>query len=284
LLRMTVQGSCGVGEPNMTAGFNCNCFICRLETSLTTELSADRSSENYHYVVDSSLVLSGFPTSLELIQHLHRPEIDHQYPSSDQILLELIRPRTNPSLQQSWNSILLLVFIPTIHRTTSQLSVSFPFLARDDIAQNLVTILLEFLHSNELQSRHSHLAFTVARRIRRTAFRWAIHESRIAAVEQPHGPPTARPEPEASEDHSPSAVLLREFLDNCERRGWLTSTERRILTESKIEGVSCQELSRRNGHSSVALQHRIQRLIDKLRRLTQKPPHDIPQQLELFPK
>ena len=42
-----------------------------------------------------------------------------------------------------------------------------------------------------------------------------------------------------------------------------TSTERRILTESKIEGLSCRELSQRNGHSAVAIQHRIQRLIDQ---------------------
>lgn len=268
----------------MIAGPNCNCLICRLETNLTAELGEDGNGEKHRQLVASSPVLSGFPTPLQLIQHLHRPEVPHQGPSSDEILLELLRPRTNLFLQQFWHSVLLLVFIPTIHRTTSHLSASFPSLARDDIAQHLITVLLEFLYSNELQSRQSHLAFTVARRIRRAAFRWAIHESRIAAAEEPDGPPTASPELEASKDHSHSEVLLREFLDNCERRGWLTSIERRILTQSKIEGVSCQELSRRNGHSPVALQHRIQRLIDRLRRLTRKPPNDIPQQLELFPK
>jgi len=266
------------------AGTNCNCFICRLETRLTAELDADGNGEKYSQLVASRLVLSGFPTPLELIQHLHRPEIDHQYSSSDHILLELVRPGLNPVLQQFRHSMLLLVFIPTIHRTTSQLSASFPSLARDDIAQHLIMVLLEFLGSRELQSRQSHFAFTIARRIRRAAFRWAIHESRIAAAEEPDGAPTTPPELEASKDHSHSEALLREFLDNCERRGWLTSIERRILTQSKIEGVSCQELSRRNGHSPVALQHRIKRLIDRLRRLTRKPPNDIPQQLELFPK
>jgi DNA-directed RNA polymerase specialized sigma24 family protein len=264
------------------AGTNCNCFICRLEMRLTAELDAD--GQKYSQLVASSLVLSGFPTPLELIQHLHHPEIDHQYSFSDHILLELVRPGLNPVLQQFRHSMLLLVFIPTIHRTTSQLSASFPSLARDDIAQHLIMILLEFLGSRELRSRQSHFAFTIARRIRRAAFRWAIHESRIVAIEQPAGPPTMRHSLDLSEDPSHSPALLRKFFDDCERKGWLTSTERRILTESKIQGLSCRELSQRNGHSAVAIQHRIHRLIDRLRRLAQTSSNNIPQQLELFPK
>ena len=268
----------------MIIGTNCNCLICRLETRLTAELGGDGSREKYSQLVASSLVLSGFPTPLELIQHLHRPEIDHLYSSSDHILLELVRPGLNPVLQQFRHSMLLLVFIPTIHRTTSQLSASFPSLARDDIAQHLIMVLLESLGTKELQSRQSHFAFTIARRIRRAAFRWAIHESRVAAIEQPAAPPTMRYSLDVSEDPSHSPVLLRQFLDDCERKGWLTSIERQILTDSKIEGLSCRELSRRNGNSPVAIQHRIHRLIDRLRHLAQAPSHDIPQQLELFPK
>src|SRR4029077_13960637 len=209
----------------MNAGLNCNCLICRLETTLAAELDAHENAEWHRQLVASNLVLSGFPTPIDLIQHLHHPEIDHHYPASDKILIELLRPGTHPFLEQFRNSMLLLVFIPTIHRTTSQLSASFPSLARDDIAQHLIMVLLEFLASKELQSRQSHLAFTVARKIRRAAFRWAIHQSRIAAIEQPDGSPITPLRPQASEDHSHSAVVLREFLDNCERKGWLTSTE-----------------------------------------------------------
>jgi DNA-directed RNA polymerase specialized sigma24 family protein len=268
----------------MIAAPNCNCLICRLETSLIAELSAEGNSAQYRKLVDSSLVLSGFPTPVQLVQHLHRPEAEDQHSSSDDILLELLRPGVDPLLRQLWHCLLLLVFIPTIHRTTSQLNAIFPSLARDDIAQHLITVLLEFVRSRELQSRRSHLAFTIARRIRRAAFRWAIHESRIAAVEERDGPPTVPPSLDVSGDPSHAAVLLRQFLDDCERKGWLTSTERQILTESKIEGLSCRELSQRNGYSAVAIQHRIHRLIDKLRRLAQTSSNNIPQQLELFPK
>jgi DNA-directed RNA polymerase specialized sigma24 family protein len=263
---------------------NCNCLICRLETNLIAELSAEGHSAQYRKLIDSSLVLSGFPTPVQLVQYLHRPDAENQHSSSDDILLELLRPRIDPLTRQLWHCLLLLVFIPTIHRTASQLSAIFPSLARDDTAQHLITVLLDFLHSKELQSRQSHFAFTIARGIRRAAFRWAIHESRVAAIEEPDGPPTMLRSLDVSGDPSHAAVLLRQFLDDCERQGWLTSNERQILTESKIAGLSCRELSRRNGHSAVAIQHRIHRLIDRLRRLAQKPSNSIPQQLKLFTK
>jgi DNA-directed RNA polymerase specialized sigma24 family protein len=268
----------------MIAARNCKCLICRLEANLIAELAADGNSEKYRQLAASSPALSGFPTSFELIQHLHRPQAEDQHSSSDDILLELLRPGIDPFLRHLWHCTLLLAFIPTIHRTTSRLSASFPSLARDDIAQHLITVLLEFLHSRELRSRQSHLAFTIARKMRRAAFRWAIRESRLALAVEPGGSPTAPFDTEAPKDHFHSVILLRQFLDSCERRGWLSPAERQLLTESKIEGVSCQELSRRNGQSPIAIQHRIQRLIDRLRRLAQKPPNNIPQQLELFPK
>jgi DNA-directed RNA polymerase specialized sigma24 family protein len=259
----------------MIAPPKCNCLICRLETTLITELSAQGNHTYYRQLVDPSLVLSAFPTAVELIHHLHRPEPGDQHSFSDPILLGI-----DPLLRQLWHSVLLLVFIPTIHRTTSQLSAIFPSLARDDIAQHLITVLLEFLRSQELQSRRSHLAFTIARKIRRAAFRWAIRESRIEAVGEPNRLPTLPLSLDGPEIHLHSAAVLQQFLDDCERKGWLTSTERQILTDSKIGGMSCRELSRRNGHSTVAVQHRIHRLINRLRRLAR--PSIVPKQLELF--
>jgi DNA-directed RNA polymerase specialized sigma24 family protein len=267
----------------MLAGPNCNCLICRLEADLITELGTDCSQTLYLRLAASCLVLSGFPTTLQLIRHLHRPEAGHPSPTSDEILRELLGLPSDPDLLQFWHSTILLAFIPTIHRTSSHIGTTFPSLTRDDIAQHLIATLLESLYSSELRSRQSHLAFTVARRVRRLGFRWAIHESRTALRKEAVGPPLTAPVP-AAFDRSGSALLLCEFLDSCERRGWLSSSERHMLMQCKIEGISCQELSRQNGHSPVALQHRIQRLIDRLRRLTRTPTANIPRQLELFLK
>jgi DNA-directed RNA polymerase specialized sigma24 family protein len=263
---------------------SCDCIICRLEVKLMAELGADGNSERYRQLAHAGVLLSAFPTSYEFIQHLHSTEIEGQHPSADELLLELLGPGINPLLLQLRNSILLLVFIPTIHRTMRQLSAIFPSLARDDIAQQLTTVLIEFLPSSDLRSRRSHLAFTIARKIRRASFRWAIRESRIAHDEGRDGPTTLSSPKEASEDRSYSTVLLDEFLDNSERRGWLSSAERQLLTQSKIEGISFQELSRRNGHSAVAIQHQIARLMKRLRQHAQTRVDHIPEQLELFSK
>jgi hypothetical protein len=59
--------------------------------------------------------------------------------------------------------------------------------------------------------------------------------------------------------------------------------ERNLLIQFKVEGISCQELASRNGHSAIAIQHRIQRSLDRLRRLAKSPPGPVAKQLELFP-
>lgn len=95
---------------------------------------------------------------------------------------------------------------------------------------------------------------------------------------------------EYSEDIAPARgtsvggkiTLLGQFLDNCQRKGWLSTEERQLLIEFKLEGISCPELARRKGHSVVAIRHRIQRLLDRLRRIAQTSGSGMPQQLNLF--
>ena len=181
-----------------------------------------------------------------------------------------------------WQRLLLLVFIPTIHRTTSQIAATFPSLTRDDTAQHLFAVLLEFLHSKELRSRHSHLGFTIARKIRRSAFRWAIRESHRSLRDETDGTPTAILEIDVSDEDPHADVLLQQFLGDCQRRGWLSSEERDLLTQFKLEGISCPELARRDGHSAVAIRHRIQRLLERLRRIAQTSGNGTPEQLNLF--
>ena len=94
--------------------------------------------------------------------------------------------------------------------------------------------------------------------------------------------PTAILERDVGDEDSHADILLQQFLDDCERRGWLSSEERELLTQFKLEGVSCPELARRSGHSVVAIRHRIQRLLDRLRRIAQTSSNGTPEQLNLF--
>jgi DNA-directed RNA polymerase specialized sigma24 family protein len=266
----------------MMAGSNCGCLICRLESSLIAELSEDRSQQEFRVFTAHHQALAAFPTALALVEHLHRHQDREQNSSSDRILLELLGPSSAAPLGPMQHGLLLLAFIPTMHRTATQVTTAFPAIARDDAAQHLFTILLEFLPSKELQSRRSHLAFTIARKMRRSAFRWAIRESRTSLRNEMDGTATGVFETDVSVEDSRSKILLWQFLDDCQRRGWLSSEERELLTQFKLEGISGSELARRSGHSVVAIRHRIQRLLDRLRRIAREPRPREPEQLKLF--
>jgi DNA-directed RNA polymerase specialized sigma24 family protein len=265
----------------MMAGSDCDCLVCRLETSLIDELNNRTGLEGYRLWAASSEILAAFPTASELIAHLHQQGEDRNF-SVDAIIAELIRTGSNGRLDLIGQSLLLLVFVPTIHRTMTQISAAFPSLGRDDTAQHLFAAFLEFLHSQELRAQRSHLAFVVARRMRRSAFRWAIREFRLDPPTDRDRTPSPSEETEGSSEESHAGVLLSKFLDDCQSRGWLSQEERQLLTRFKLEGVSGAEIGGRSGHSAVAIRHRIQRLLDRLRRVAQKSGGGIPEQLDLF--
>jgi DNA-directed RNA polymerase specialized sigma24 family protein len=266
----------------MMAASHCDCLICRLEATLIAELSDDRCQEQFRSLALSSPRLSVFPSASELIRQLHDPSAHGTHLFSDQLILSLLNQIGDSLLRPMWEKLLLLAFIPTVHRTTSQIAATFPLLARDDIAQHIFTILLEFLYSKDLGSRHSHLAFAIARKMRRDAFRWAIRESRTYLQDEAAVVPEMPIEIEAGGEDSHINIVLQQFLDNCQRRGVLSGEERNLLTKFKLEGISGPELARRNGHSAVAIRHRVQRVVGRLRRFAQKPGRGSPEQFNLF--
>jgi DNA-directed RNA polymerase specialized sigma24 family protein len=266
----------------MMAGTDCGCLICRLESSLLDQLRQEKGLEEYRLCAASSRVLAAFPTPAELVAHLHRQHSDEGNSSADEILAELVGAGRDGPCDSMRAQILLLVFVPTIHRTTSQIGAAFPALAREDTAQHLFAALLEFLDSQELRARRSHLAFTIARKMRRSAFRWAIRESRIKLSNETDHSHAAPEETETGGDASHAAVLLADFLDKCQHRGWLTEEERQLLIRFKLEGLTGAELARRSGRSALAIRHRVQRLLERLRRIAQKPGAGTAEQLDLF--
>jgi DNA-directed RNA polymerase specialized sigma24 family protein len=265
----------------MKAGSDCDCLICRLEQSLLDELNHEKRMEEYQRWAASSEILAPFPTVRQLLAHLHRQGND-QNSSADEVIRELVRAGASRPSRSLWQSLLLLVFIPTIHRTTSQIRAAFPSLGREDTAQQLFATLLEFLDSPDLRSRRSHFAFAVARRMRRNAFRWAIRESRLDLPTDWNPTPAAPQESDETREESHAGVLLVKFLDDCQRRGWLSGEERQLLTEFKLEGLTAAELAGRSARSATAIHRRIQRLVDRLRRIARQSGSRVPEQLELF--
>jgi DNA-directed RNA polymerase specialized sigma24 family protein len=269
----------------MKTGSHCDCLICRLEKSLIAELGEGTAGSRCEFVAAPGSVLGRFANPLDLVCELHATDDRSDGTSADALLLGLLTRNFNAPAPSVWQRILLVVFIPTIHRTASQVRWMFPSLGRDDASQHVLTVFLEFLGSSELRARRSHLAFTIARKLRRQAFRWAIRQTRGAPIEEVEADSIAEVGNAAAEEPLYAEIVLEEFLDNCQKMGWLSLEERELLVRFKLDGVTSREIAGRNGHAAAAVRHRIQRLVDRLRRLAHRTRWvKAPEQLELFPQ
>jgi hypothetical protein len=259
----------------MIAGAHCGCAVCRMERYLTHELGEDRSW-THQLVADSTHVFSAFGRPLEVVEALHSPSHPSDPSYADRMLVAILKENAQSQPGLLWQTLLLLVFVPTIHATASHIATAFPALSREDISQQVISVFLECLASGAFLGCRSHLAYVVSRKIRRLAFRWAIREARLAAPQE-----IEERSAEMMDDREllEARVVLDRFLDSCQKAGWLLGPERDLLIEFKLKAVSSKELASRNGHSAVAIQHKIQRVMEKLRRVAKKNP---PRQLELF--
>ncbi|MGB9068882.1 MAG: hypothetical protein WCC21_09945 [Candidatus Acidiferrales bacterium] len=267
----------------MKTGSNCDCLVCRLEKSLIAELGEDPASQRCESNGAMGGGLGRSRNPLDLVRELHSPS-NPSNGTADALLLELLSQNSNAPPPSVWQRILLLAFIPTIHRTASQVRLRFPVLARDDTSQHVLAVFLEFLGSSELRARRSHLAYTIARKLRRQTFRWAIREARGTPPEDPNGDLMDEVENAAAEEPLYAEAVLEQFFDKCQNRGWLSLEERTLLVRFKLDGFTSRQIAGRNGNAAAAVRHRIQRLLDRLRRIAQRTPWErSPEQLELFP-
>ncbi|MBS1852786.1 MAG: sigma-70 family RNA polymerase sigma factor [Acidobacteria bacterium] len=246
----------------------CCCPLCELECALLSELCAVSGEKSYQLLGAQSPILSIFPTSKELLFHLRQSQnTDDSASESDIILGEVLRVSRGPQGETGRN-LVLLILMPAIHKASSQIAFGFPSLSRDDITQHLLTSVLEIVQSDAIQMQTSHFAFTITRAMRRSAFRWAIREAdRIipGCVED-----TASNDLPSDHDSSlETKVFLDDFLSRSLASGLITPVEHELLLLFKVHGVSSEVLAGQQQVSEVAFRHRMQRVIEKLRRVAQ---------------
>ena len=244
---------------------NCCCPVCELEHALLRELNSGPAENEYRTFALQSSVLFAFRTGNDLLLYLRESQ-NTQNPTAraDEILSELLRLSRNPQ-QRIWRQLVLLVLMPAIHKTSSQITAGFPSLARDDIAQHLVTSVLEIVPSQTLQAQRSHFAFTISRAMRRSAFRWALHEADFTTAVNTEEA-VLNELPADSDGNFEIKIILGEFLARCLSGGLLSPSEHQLLVLFKIQGVSSEALAARQELSDVAFRRRMQRVIEKLRR------------------
>ena len=254
----------------MSGLLSCYCPICELEQALLSELNNEWSRSEYEIFVSHSSVLSAFPTSTDLLAHLRQSQSGgNPAREVDEILGEVVRVSHDPQ-QEIGRHLLLLILMPAIHKTSSQIAYGFPSLTRDDIAQHILTSVLDIVCSHLLQAQTSHFAFTITRAMRRSAFRWAIREADMALPSNMENVGLAEFSTDPSSSLDPG-ILLGDFLSRCLATGIISPAEHELLLLFKVHGVSSEVLAAQQQVSEVAFRHRMQRVIEKLRLVARGP-------------
>jgi hypothetical protein len=257
------------GTSMMKERLRCRCTICELEKALLDELRQEQNVQSYRQLASQSSILSTFPTTQKLLDSLGGlAQRDRQIHLCDQVIGELLRMGTSCKRSIA-RQLILLILTPAMHKTARKIATGFRSLASEEVAQHVVTTLLEIIESKALLTQQSHFAFRITRLMRRRSFCWALRESKktgsgdlgILAIEAGF----------SSKVNLESVVILRKFLGECLQNGWLTPGELELLMLFKVEGVGAEVLAMRTGISEIAFRHRMQRLVERLRRIAKRP-------------
>jgi hypothetical protein len=156
--------------------------------------------------------------------------------------------------------LLLLAVVPALHATVRSVARACPSLNKEDISQQALAIVMARVHGDQWRGRKTHLAYSLARELRRDIFLWAKNETRFVS----------EPESYSSPERSASAaelferdVQLRHFLHRSLTTGALDGDDLELLIEFKLEG-SMEDS--RNGPITNAVRQRMKRLLSKMRR------------------
>ena len=241
----------------MPLGPTCDCTLCDIEVRLLGSLAADEGTSLFDLAESSQF--SRHSSVSEVLQILRASPAGAR---SDDLLRELLNLR---AVRQAFiESLLVLVFVPMLHRTIRRVARHRSGLAEEDITQQVLSILLQLLRSDDLQARQTHFAFAISRAVKRQAFEWARREQMKEALLS-HG--TDIFYPFAVEESFERHAQLRHFLHRCVTRGDLTDAELELLIQFKLEGPNGEDLENLNGNPTNAVRQRLKRLLAKLRRL-----------------
>ena len=240
----------------------CDCVLCGIETRLLASLDRENLTPADLNVPGQMPLFSSVPAFVHL---LRTSPADGR---SDELFRELLGLRESKPV--FIEGLLILAFVPMLHRSIRRVAQYQPALAEEDITQQALRFLLEFLRSEEMQDRESHFAFAISRAVKRRLFEWGRREgAKLAVLDHGEdGLPIL-----AVEEPFERFAQLRHFLHRSVERGQLTNHELHLLIHFKLEGPKGDDLENSGGQSSNALRQRLKRVLSKLRRLARHSRH-----------
>jgi hypothetical protein len=243
----------------MSLEITCDCSLCEMEPRLLASLAVAEGEALPAFAESNHL--QAYASVADLVRLLRSSPAHSQ---SDRVIAELLKVRAmRPSFI---DSLLVLAFSPMLHGTVRRIVIYQPLLSEEDVVQQALGVLLEFLRSDDMRVRQSHFAFAISRAVKRQVFAWAAREGTKDALLDRGG--DIFPSLAVGESFERYAQL-RHFLHRCATRGDLSDSELNLLIQFKLEGASNEEaLHASNGNSSSnAARQKLKRLLAKLRRL-----------------
>src|SRR5580704_14244708 len=129
------------GSSIMLLGVTCGCILCDIELHLLSDLS--RAEVDTPELFSRSQALRTYSSVSTLLLHLRASPADA---GSDELLRELFASRRiNPVFTESLS---ILVFLPMLHGTIRRVARQQPGLAQEDITQQVLSFLLQYLRSD----------------------------------------------------------------------------------------------------------------------------------------
>jgi hypothetical protein len=258
----------------MVDRLRCTCGVCEIERSIAAELVLEENQARFNQVIAGNKVLSEYPTVRDLVTRLHAcRRLEEGTHLSDQIFAALIASSAMFDNADFLERVLLLALMPAVHANVRQVSASYPFLPREDIAQHALTVLVQFFRSDAWRARSSHFAFSVTRKLRRSLFLWARDEFRSMPDFATRQAGDELSVAQSAEDSFERNAILRRFLSLCQERAYLTVDDLNLLIEIKLEGTSNGKDNPILDRSSNAFRQKVKRLMNKLRECARLPAH-----------
>jgi len=243
----------------MSVSRSCGCAICSVEKSLEDHLDTPRGQQAYASLLADCPALVSFMTASSLLVCLRSLRHGNGSGEASDSIFRALREALGKAGGIA-ETLLLLALVPVLHATVSSFARAYPMLEREDLAQQASAIFIALVNSEDWRRHETHLAFSLARELRRAFSLW-VQDEVLLFPESPNGstPERSISAAELFERH----VVLKHFLTRSLRTGALNEDDIHLLIEFKLEG-GIEE--RRNGPMSNAVRQRMKRLLSKMRR------------------
>jgi hypothetical protein len=251
----------------------CRCPLCQLEKRIISRLEEEDSLRWFESLGVEIPRIGAFGGMPALISYAHRAgqDVDKRR-ICDGIYVALLRRLSSNENAELLQGLLVRMLIPGLHKILTGIAVSFPGLNREELTQQLVTSCLQLMHSSGILRKTSYVGASIIERTKRNTIRWAIRQYRDADREETSIIIDDLIESSSSLSFE-AEIHLRHLLDRSVESELISVEEMALLIAYEIEGLSGQELGKREALAPKALSHRVRRALDRLSRAlkTQRP-------------